>query len=64
MFAGILSIFWPGAGHFYKGHTQMAVVLAVGGLLCFLWSITFLMFLGLSDTPGVLARRGGSMPTS
>lgn len=46
LFAGILSIFWPGAGHFYKGHTQMAVALAVGGLLCFLWSITFLMFLG------------------
>jgi TM2 domain-containing membrane protein YozV len=45
-FAGILSLFWPGAGHYYKGHTKMAVVLAALGGLCFLWSITFLMFGG------------------
>ncbi len=46
LFACILSLFWPGAGHFYKGHNQIAAVLAIGGVLCFLWSITFLMFLG------------------
>ena len=46
LFACILSLFWPGAGHFYKGHFTLAVVLASGGLFCFLWSVTFLMFLG------------------
>ncbi len=46
LFACILSLFWPGAGHFYKGHTKMAAVLAALGVLCFLWSITFLMFGG------------------
>jgi len=46
LFAAILSLFWPGAGHFYKGHVKMAAVLAVLGVLCFLWSITFLMFGG------------------
>ena len=51
MFAGILSLFWPGAGHFYKGHTQMAIALAVLGGLCFLWSITFLMFGGFLCIP-------------
>ena len=51
LFAGILSLFWPGAGHFYKGHTQMAIALAVLGGLCFLWSITFFMFLGFLCIP-------------
>ncbi len=46
LFAAIVSLFWPGAGHFYKGHTSMAVVLAALGALCFLWGITFLMFAG------------------
>ncbi len=46
VFACVLSLFWPGAGHFYKGHVKIAAVLAVLGLLCFLWSITFLMFAG------------------
>jgi TM2 domain-containing membrane protein YozV len=46
VFAFILSLFWPGAGHFYKGHTKLAVGLAALGVLCFLWSITFLMFGG------------------
>ena len=46
LFACILSLFWPGAGHFYKGHTTVAIVLAALGALCFLWSITFLMFGG------------------
>jgi len=45
-FACVLSLFWPGAGHFYKGHVAMAIVLAGLGFLCFLWSITFLMFGG------------------
>jgi TM2 domain-containing membrane protein YozV len=51
IFAGILSLFWPGAGHFYKGHTPMAIVLAVLGGLCFLWSITFFMFFGFLALP-------------
>ena len=51
LFAGILSLFWPGAGHFYKGHTSMAIVLAALGVLCFLWSITFLMFFGFLSLP-------------
>ena len=46
LFAFILSLFWPGAGHFYKGQNTLAVVLAACGLLCFLWSVTFLMFGG------------------
>jgi TM2 domain-containing membrane protein YozV len=46
LFAAILCLFWPGAGQFYKGHTQLAVIWAVLGVLCFLWSITFLMFGG------------------
>ncbi len=51
LFAGIVSLFWPGIGHFYKGHTSMAIVLAVLGGLCFLWSITFFMFLGFLAIP-------------
>ena len=50
-FACILSLFWPGAGHFYKGHTSLAVVLAGLGVLCFLWSITFFMFFGFLSLP-------------
>jgi TM2 domain-containing membrane protein YozV len=46
LFAAILSLFWPGLGHFYKGHTKLALIAAVLGVLCFLWSITFLMFGG------------------
>jgi TM2 domain-containing membrane protein YozV len=51
LFAAILSLFWPGVGHFYKGHTKAAVVLAALGVLCFLWSITFLMFFGFLSLP-------------
>jgi TM2 domain-containing membrane protein YozV len=51
LFAAILSLFWPGAGHFYKGHKMMAAVLAGLGVLCFLWSITFLMFFGFMSLP-------------
>ena len=51
LFACILSLFWPGAGHYYKGHTKLAVVLAVLGVLCFLWSITFFMFFGFLCLP-------------
>jgi len=51
VFAAILSLFWPGAGHFYKGHTKIAIVLAVLGVLCFLWSITFFMFFGFLSLP-------------
>src|SRR5271155_2399786 len=51
LFACILSLFWPGAGHFYKGHTSMAIVLAALGGLCFLWGITFLMFFGFLAIP-------------
>ena len=51
LFACILSLFWPGAGHYYKGHTSMAIVLAILGVLCFLWSITFLMFFGFLSLP-------------
>ena len=46
LFAGIISLIWPGLGHFYKGHLQFAIILGVLGVLCFLWSITFLMFGG------------------
>ena len=46
IFACVLSLFWPGAGHYYKGHTPMAIALAILGGLCFLWSITFFMFFG------------------
>ena len=51
VFACILSLFWPGAGHLYKGHKTMAAVLAALGILCFLWSITFLMFFGFLVLP-------------
>jgi TM2 domain-containing membrane protein YozV len=51
LFAAILSLFWPGAGHFYKGHVKAAIVLAALGGLCFLWSITFLMFFGFLSLP-------------
>jgi TM2 domain-containing membrane protein YozV len=51
IFAGVLSLFWPGLGHFYKGHVRMAAVLAALGVLCFLWAITFLMFLGFLVFP-------------
>lgn len=51
LFACILSLFWPGAGHFYKGHTSLAMLLAGLGVLCFLWSITFLMFFGFLILP-------------
>ena len=51
LFACILTLFWPGAGHFYKGHTTLAAVLAAGGVLCFLWSVTFLMFFGFLILP-------------
>ncbi len=50
-FACILSLFWPGAGHFYKGHLSLAFLLAGLGVLCFLWSITFLMFFGFLCLP-------------
>jgi TM2 domain-containing membrane protein YozV len=51
LFAAILSLFWPGTGHFYKGHTSLAAVLAALGVLCFLWSITFFMFFGFLCIP-------------
>jgi|GEM_PF-3138485 TM2 domain-containing membrane protein YozV len=51
LFAAILSLFWPGAGHFYKGHTKLAIVLAALGVMCFLWSITFFMFFGFLSLP-------------
>ena len=51
LFAAILSLFWPGAGHFYKGHVKIALVLAALGVMCFLWSITFLMFFGFLSLP-------------
>jgi TM2 domain-containing membrane protein YozV len=51
LFAGILSLFWPGAGHFYKGHTKLAMVLGALGALCFLWSIVFFMFFGFLAIP-------------
>ena len=51
LFAFILSLFWPGAGHFYKGHTKLAAGLAALGVLCFLWSITFFMFFGFLCLP-------------
>ncbi len=49
--AAILSMLWPGAGHFYKGHTTLAGVIAAGGVLCFLWSVTFFMFFGFLILP-------------
>src|ERR1043166_8755466 len=36
--AAILSIMWPGIGHYYKGYTQLAAILACGGLVCFVWA--------------------------
>jgi hypothetical protein len=50
-FAGILSLCWPGLGHFYKGHLSLAFLLGGLGVLCFLWSITFLMFFGFLCLP-------------
>ena len=50
-FAGLLSLFWPGAGHFYKGHVTLGFVLAGLGMLCFLWSLTFLMYFGFLCIP-------------
>lgn len=49
--AAILSMVWPGAGHFYKGHTKLAGFIACGGALCFLWSVTFFMFFGFLILP-------------
>jgi TM2 domain-containing membrane protein YozV len=51
LFACVLSLFWPGLGHFYKGHVRMAIALAALGLLCFLWGITFFMFFGFLVFP-------------
>ena len=51
VFDMVLSLFWPGAGHFYKGHKQIAIALAALGALCFLWSITFFMFFGFLILP-------------
>jgi len=45
-FAAVVSLFWPGIGHFYKGHTRLAIILALGPILCLIWGIAFLMFLG------------------
>jgi TM2 domain-containing membrane protein YozV len=50
-FAAVVSLMWPGAGHFYKGHVSLAVMFAALGVLCFLWSITFLMFFGFLSLP-------------
>jgi TM2 domain-containing membrane protein YozV len=50
-FAMILSLFWPGAGHFYKGHAALSAVLAGIGLLCFLWGIATMMFFGFLVIP-------------
>lgn len=50
-FACLMSLFWPGLGHFYKGHTMIAVVLACLGVLCFFWSLAFLMFFGFLCLP-------------
>src|SRR5437867_12824220 len=44
--AAILNIMWPGIGHFYKGYTNLAVALAAGGLVCFVWAAAFFMFFG------------------
>jgi TM2 domain-containing membrane protein YozV len=49
--AAILSIMWPGIGHFYKGYPQLAVALAVGGLVCFVWAAAFFMFFGFLIFP-------------
>lgn len=49
--ATILSIMWPGIGHYYKGHTQLAAVLAAGGLVCFVWAAAFFMFFGFLIFP-------------
>jgi TM2 domain-containing membrane protein YozV len=51
LFALILSLFWPGLGHFYKGQTAWAIGGAALGVLCFLWSITFFMFFGFLIFP-------------
>lgn len=49
--AAILSVMWPGLGQFYKGHTTYGAALAVGGLICLLWSLAFLMFFGFLILP-------------
>src|SRR5947208_3099439 len=49
--AAIVSFIWPGAGHFYKGHKNLGIVIGIGGALCFLWSITFFMFFGFLILP-------------
>ena len=49
--AFILSIMWPGLGHYAKGYTQLGVGLAFGGLVCVLWAIMFLMFFGFLFPP-------------
>lgn len=49
--AGILSFLWPGAGHIYKGYPKLGGALAVGGVICLLWSITFFMFFGFLILP-------------
>ena len=50
-FAFILSLFWPGVGHFYKGQKSWAMAGACLGFLCFLWAITFFMFFGFLSLP-------------
>lgn len=49
--AAILSVMWPGVGQFYKGHTTFGAALALGGLICVLWSIMFFMFFGFLILP-------------
>ncbi|HEX4085178.1 MAG TPA: hypothetical protein VHY22_09720 [Chthoniobacteraceae bacterium] len=51
VFASILSLFWPGLGHFYKGQKAWAAAGAGLGVLCFLWAITFFMFFGFLVFP-------------
>ncbi|MEA3187743.1 MAG: hypothetical protein QOD99_1573 [Chthoniobacter sp.] len=49
--SAIASMLWPGLGHFYKGYPKLAALVGAGGLLCFLWSITFFMFFGFLILP-------------
>lgn len=49
--AAILSVMWPGVGQFYKGHTTFGAALALGGLICLLWSVAFFMFFGFLILP-------------
>ena len=51
VFAFVLSLFWPGLGHFYKGQKGWAMAAAGLGMLCFLWAITFFMFFGFLVFP-------------